>query len=352
MVHSARFRIAHDLSAIRRTDEERVANPVLESCVSVAGESNHVVMNRARLNGIAASWSEEKLEIPKWDAPVFLGGNEKQVVDFLMVGNSINFNYTSVATGKKYEFNYNGVPWRGAFGMWAALKHAHESGIPVLDGDFLAGMSREKAVEIFRPDLSEMPMFDERVRILNEVGKTLVDKYDSHFHNVLEEADGRIFNRGRGLVELLVSDFPSFDDKSTYRGRTVVFNKRAQLIPIMLYGKLAGMGKKAFPQEDLELLTVASNYELPKVLRAVGVLEYRGDLGGRVDRGEPVAAGSEEEIEIRANTICACRLMQDEINVIRGSSPRVTALEVDYKLWSVGVNYKQARHHLTMTTAY
>jgi hypothetical protein len=337
---------------LMRDSQYEARNPALEKIDEIVAESSHVKVDTNKLSELAVKYSKEQLLLPKWDAPVFMKGASEEVVDFMMLGNSINFAFTDFATGNKYEFPYANINWAGAFGMWSSIKSAHEEGKPVLDGGYLAELTLEGAKKIFNRT-SQIPMLQERVKILNEVGKTLVEKYDSHFHNVLEASKGRIFDGGRGFVEILTRDFPSFDDRAEYRGRQVVFNKRAQLAAIMLHEKFLAEGKDLFRKRDVDTLSVAADYELPRVLHILKVINYDADLERKIKEGELIPAKSEEEVEIRANTIFAAKQLQDRINHLRGGVDEVNALHIDYRLWNEGRQYKDAeRHHLTVTTAY
>ena len=76
-----------------------------------------------------------------------------------------------------------------------------------------------------------IPMFRERVKILNEIGFVLSDRYDGEFYNFLRRSD-RAFDRGRGLVEMLAAEFRAFNDVRIYKptGTLVKFYKKAQLL--------------------------------------------------------------------------------------------------------------------------
>jgi hypothetical protein len=341
-------------NALRKNEQHFLSNqknPVFERLDEIIAESVHVSVNHDKVKELALRYSKEDLMLPKWDAPVFLDGDSKQVADFMILGNTINFAYTDFSTKQDYEFPYKGISFKGAFGMWASLKAAFEAGKPILDGDYLMGLTLSDAKEIFK-GTAPMPMLQERVKILNDVGEVLDGEYREHFHNFLAACDGRIFNSGKGFVEMLVKKFPSFDDRANYHGKEVVFNKRAQLAAFMLYEKFRGMQKAIFPSEDVKMLSVAADYELPKVLNAVGVLQYKDDLEKRINNSELIPARSDEEIEIRASTIYAAKQLVDGINELRGSQNSVNALHIDYRLWKEGEGRTDVKHHLTVTTAY
>ena len=53
-----------------------------------------------------------------------------------------------------------------------------------------------------------------------------------------------------------------------------------------------------------------SDYRLPQLLRAEGILKFGTDIEQLVASEAPVAAGSRAEVEIRAATIAACELVR------------------------------------------
>ena len=336
-----------------RVGEDSVSNPASKNIPGVIAESKHVSINYARLEQFAEKCSKEALGLPKWDAPVFLCGDEKQAARFLLLGNTINFHFTDMATRERYAYEYKGIMFEGAFGMWAALKSAIDQGKLMLNGECLANLTLEEAKKIFEKN-RPMPKLEERVRILNEVGKKLVTKYGGDFYNVIEEAQGRIFNEGNGLVEILTREFPSFDDKAMYNGREVKFNKRAQLAAFMIEEKLESMGTLLFPKKDLRALTVAADYELPMVLNTEGILVFDEELDRKIKNGVPIISRSAEEVEMRAGTIFVSTLIEKKINEKRGGQDTVDARHVDFVLWNTGRQRKssQSMHPFVDTIAY
>jgi hypothetical protein len=209
-------------------------------------------------------------------------------------------------------------------------------------------LDRRAASQIFRGSI-EIPMLDERVKILNEVGRILIEKYGGHFYNLIESSNKKPFGNGRGIVDLLVKDFPSFNDISVHKRTQIVlkFYKRAQLAVGTIYERLREKSKI----KDICDLTVFADYQLPRSLRMLGVIKYAESLKKRILNRELIKRDSQEEQEIRGNTIYACDLLVKEINKYRAR--KINALHLDYKLWSEA-EFKNMRepHHLTPTTAY
>jgi hypothetical protein len=118
------------------------------------------------------------------------------------------------------------------------------------------------------------------------------------------------------------------------------FYKRAQIAANDLV--LAG----ATTFGDVDALTVFADNFLPHVLRLDGVLIYDDALAARIDAGEPLAAGSAQERELRACTIHACELLAARAGV----PPRT----LDNWLWNRALEggYATRPAHLCRTVFY
>jgi hypothetical protein len=98
---------------------------------------------------------------------------------------------------------------------------------------------------------------------------------------------------------------------------------------------------------DLDRLTMFADNLVPHVLRLDGVLRFSDELVARIDRGELIAHGSPEEVEIRA-----CALQAVELIVAAGAGTR--ASDIDQQLWlrGQGERYKARPRHRARCTAY
>jgi hypothetical protein len=91
---------------------------------------------------------------------------------------------------------------------------------------------------------------------------------------------------------------------------------------------------------------------VPHVLRLDGVLVYEPALAARIDAEALIAAGSTEEIEIRAGALHAVELL---VAGLRSRGHDATAMGLDYVLWNRGQRpeYKRAKpRHRTRTVFY
>lgn len=339
------------------TSHQFPETPVRASVSRAAGELDRVRIDDGAVRSVADEWADEAFETPGWRAPVFPdesdpGTSVADVIDFLFLGNAVNFAFRDFETGADFRAEYDGHEYRGAFGMWACLKRALDAGEPVLAGAHLARLDRAGIEELFAPAGGpEMPMLDERLRILRSVGERLVANYGGRFHELVRAASPRLFDDGDGIVDLLVAEFPSFADThalATDDGTlTVHLHKRAQLAAAMAYGRFRGTPH--FPLEAPGEFTVFADYNLPNVLRGLGILSYDDRLAARIDAGTPLERGSREEVELRVGTVAAAdRLMAALAD--RREDP-VYGPAMDYRLFAAR-DAVDTPVHRTRTTDY
>lgn len=216
-----------------------------------------------------------------------------------------------------------------------------------ITADHLESLTADDCARIFEqtsgdPDRAElMGLF---AHALNELGAFIRRQYRGDFARLVEDARQSVSR----LVGILTA-MASFNDVADYRGSRVAFLKRAQLTASDLNLAFAGEGWGAFT--DLPALTVFADNVLPHVLRTDGLLRYAPELAARIDRGEALLAGSEEEVEIRACTVHACEGITAAIG---RRAPGFCARDLDTLLWNRGQlpGYRNLRRHLCRTTAY
>ena len=151
---------------------------------------------------------------------------------------------------------------------------------------------------------AEIPLFEERLINLREAGQVILSRWQGDLVHLLEETRGSAV----GTVQQVVASFGSFQDEADYHGRMVYFWKRAQLFVADVHAAFAGEGWGRF--DDIGELTAFADYKLPQVLRELGLISYHPDLANQVDQRRHLAAGSEEEIEIRAMTVWAVEALE------------------------------------------
>ena len=138
---------------------------------------------------------------------------------------------------------------------------------------------------------------------------------------------------------------PSIGRVVTLGGSDQRLDKMAN--PSVLDQLAADLGQMFGILSGLENLTACADYKLPQVLRRYGILSYSPDLAYKIDAQIPLRKGSQEEVEIRANTIWAVELMK---KALKKRLPGVDSIHVNDHLWLL--SQQKGFYHLTRTTAY
>ena len=319
---------------------------VLRSTRDVVERGEYVWINAERVESLAQQWLEKDKEqqiTPSWyDRYHFFDGTQR-TVNWILSLDAMNFCFWAEKDQPRWCIDYQGERLNGYMAEAAALKRAVEEDIPLWDATYLSNISEKDLTYIFRGDHT-IPLFEQRLHNLREVGHVLLEKYDGQFTHAIEQADSNAIE----LTLLLARDFSSFNDVVLYRNRLVRFYKRAQICVADLYGAFGGKSWGAFT--DMDQLTIFADYKLPQVLRHYGVLEYHPSLAQRIDAQKLLEAGSEEEVELRTATVWACELLRQEL---ARHDHAMTPAEIDMRLWLLGQSAIGMRpYHLTRTMFY
>lgn len=324
-------------------------NPVRNDAKKVMENAENVSINTEEISKLSQKLiNEYELKPAEWDAPVFPSIPESDfetIVDFLIVGNSVNYCFNDLESGVKFSTEYLDVEWPGSFGLWASIKRAMDENIPILDADYLQSITKNELKNIFNStENKSMPMVESRVENLNEVGKIMEDLGGS-FVSLFED-DVQIYGEN-GIVESLVES-NAFKDERTYNGEIIRFDKRAQLAVCMIYGKCLNT-EYEFDIKDKNSFTIFADYGIPAGLFAYGVLEYSNALQNQINSRNTIPKNSKSEVEIRSATVIAGELIQEEI--YNQSNKKISMIILDYLLWQMR-NDEDTIAHMTKTTAY
>lgn len=180
----------------------------------------------------------------------------------------------------------------------------------------------------FRMSCGDAPGVPDRCRMLNAMlsGKQLEESADY----LLKKAESGVLDVND--ARWIANAFPD-----AYGGDSYL--KKAQLVCAAAAGFLSSRGLNV--KADL---TAMADYQVPRVLRSLGILEYSDDLAGIIHRGELVPVNSQKERAIRGATVVACERIQEIY--------RVPSAVVDNVLWSAQGLAGADRFHLTETNNY
>ncbi|XP_026492594.2 queuosine 5'-phosphate N-glycosylase/hydrolase [Vanessa tameamea] len=276
-----------------------------------------------------SSLKDNKLQIPDAGADtIHPNKDHPQAVDWIFVTDSLNFCFWSQS--KETQWIVNG--YTGYFALEAALHRALKEGYDITNPEYYSKLTEEQLSHILRGDTSaKIPLFNERISVLHEVGSILINKYEGTFLNCVKESNKSALK----LLEIVVNNFPCFRDEAMYKDQGVSFYKRAQILVADLWNFFDGTRWGEF--RDIDKMTMFADYRVPQVLVYFGVMSYSNELMEKLKKDHILPSGSEEEIEIRGCSIHAVELLKhnlQELITSTGLSVEVpNSSLIDYYLW-------------------
>lgn len=182
------------------------------------------------------------------------------LVRLIFLFNTINFCFWAEKDKPKWSVMVDGKKLDGSTALFRVLEEKL-----VQNSDFTIGENLKKInlsdLKILLKGNVEIPMLDERLRYLNDVGHTLCEKYDGDFMNVFNLCD----YDAKKLLIIVADNFSCFKDESTYKGSRIGFYKRAQLNVKMISDVYFLLNSKIL--NNLDFLTAFADYKVPQILR-------------------------------------------------------------------------------------
>lgn len=306
---------------------------VLDSTRYVVDHSENVRINKDRISEFCQHFSMAGQTNWLEKCPVNISHlTDKEKTHLLLTFNSLSFSYWGEPS---WTVTYEGMAHnRGSWSMIAALMRARDEGIDILDPKIQSRITIDDLEGILRGN-TRIPLLEERVAILNEVG-TALKEYNNDFQNLIYESK----NDAIRLLEKIVDNFSLFGDRAVYNEKKVCFYKRAQALVQSI--------DSITPLTNAKGLTALADYMLPVPLRSKGILEYSDKLAQAIDNRMPIKAGGKYETEIRANTVWAFENIREALQDI-GTVAR--SKEINDYFWLIAGNCN-GEHHRTRTTAY
>ncbi|CAO3564222.1 unnamed protein product [Mortierella alpina] len=301
-----------------------ILNPVVESAEFIHNHSKHVSIPKDGINHGAAkifeAMKKTHYDTSKWkEHPLNPKECNASTVDWIFLVDLLNFSFwseididdTGVPHPDRYRVSFKGVGYTGYWSMVAAINRALEEGIPITTPSFFASEEQLPDAEIariFRSDTKEqIPLLQDRIRVIREAGRVLVEKFGGNFANCINQAEGSALK----LVDIVTSNFSSFRDEAEFCGRKVQIFKRAQILVADLWACFQNEGYGKFT--DIDKITMFADYRVPQALYHFHCLQYSPELLQVLDRGQMLPNGSELEVEIRGNSIWAVELIRKRI---------------------------------------
>ena len=278
------------------------------ACASVCAEAGQVSLDddaiaglAGRLSGRGRGFSESTSHVkhswtPPWGPP-HLGladASPARVAGWVLLLSAMNFSFWEDEPRWRVEGH------DGYMALAAALRRAHDAGIPVGDPRHDAEMSPYELGDLLAGDPdgpAAPPLVAERHATATSTARWVVEEWGGDALALARSAADAF-----ALAELLATRLPRFRDVAEYRGRRIPLLKRAQIAAFDLG---VALGAEAPRLGDRARLTAFADYKLPQLLRAEGVLRLAPALAARVAAREELTSGEEAEVELRAATVTA-----------------------------------------------
>ena len=159
---------------------------VLESTKRVTEKSDHVSISTEAVKAWAENFPDKNTAHWLEKAPFDISGlKERDRLHLILVLNAISFSYWD---DEKWTMDYKGEKIDGAYGMIAALGRAFEEKAPITDFRYLAEMPESDFKEILRGE-GTIPLFENRLKILREVGSVLSSKFNGDLTQLIQSVD-------------------------------------------------------------------------------------------------------------------------------------------------------------------
>lgn len=306
-------------------------------------------------------YKKQSIDELKWNKDPYHYFNENNIeltLRFILVLDSLNFCFWPLP---KYEYQHLGL----------GLKHTLQTDEKAFNPLNLMKLNKttltkwllckfenkDKDGNDQDIDTINIPLIEERTRLLNETGRIIHYQFNDKVENLLKSANGSAVK----LVEIMSKKFRGFADHCIcpWNGKQIFFYKRAQIFVAEIYAAYKGKGIGDF--KDIDKLTCFADYRVPQLLRGLGILCYNQRICNLIDNKQMILSGSKDEILIRASMIVAVEKLKDKLNEYNkkkndGKNNEFISIEIDWCLWNRGEELnsqnKLKPHHRTKTIYY
>lgn len=269
----------------------------------------------------AVDWRPGQIGAMRIDLQWCADGDFQRALEFLVAMGGLNYRFWELDREGGELTRYKRGDQTGARALWAAFEEHWGTG-PRSFAQTLQGLGTQGV-------FGEIPDPQSRAAILGEV---LAER---RLEDICHAVCALVLDQGRVTVDhaaRLADAFPlAYGDP---------YLKKAQLAVATFAGYLRAGGVAV---DETDFLAFA-DYQVPRVLRALGIIEYSDSLATAIDGGFIIPPASSQERAIRAATILACERIAAHVGVPVAS--------IDNLLWQSQDLAGQSRFHLTPTTNY
>lgn len=300
----------------------------------VVDNSEYVTIDKKKITKFVNDLGE--INYVHWSTELDLDLNEKEWILLACIIESMNFCFWKKP---KWKIEYHNDLVSGSNAIFYSIIKQVEKDKNFLNIDNLDKIHEKEFYDILKPVEGECPLIDERYKNFREV----VDYFKNN--DVYKELFS--IKKDTDLLKYIIEKFTSFDDKSTYKGKIIHFNKRATLLTNDLFYLSSTIRKNV---GNVNNLSGCADYGIPRTFRDYGLLIYNKELADIVDSEKEVPRDSNMEIEIRGNMLYIIELVKEKL---KKKGIIVNSVELDNLIWLLGkkIEHKTPTHH-TVTIYY
>ncbi len=300
----------------------------------VVDNSEYVTIDKKKITKFVNDLGE--INYVHWSTELDLDLNEKEWILLACIIESMNFCFWKKP---KWKIEYHNDLVSGSNAIFYSIIKQVEKDKNFLNIDNLDKIHEKEFYDILKPVEGECPLIDERYKNFREV----VDYFKNN--DVYKELFS--IKKDTDLLKYITEKFSSFDDKSTYKGKTIHFNKRATLLTNDLFYLSSTIRKNV---GNVNNLSGCADYGIPRTFRDYGLLIYNKELADIVDSEKEIPRDSNMEIEIRGNMLYIIELVKEKL---KKKGIIVNSVELDNLIWLLGkkIEHKTPTHH-TVTIYY
>ncbi len=209
---------------------------------------------------------------------------QEMLAQYVLVLDALNFCFWPL---QGYEYEH----------LASSLKQAAEMRPEAFTAESLASVTEQQLTDWLQPPktfpligssgpsdkILPIPLIEARTRLLNEVGRVLLENFEGKAVNLIRAANKSALR----LVKLVTASFPGFRDQAQFGGDQVFFYKRAQIFVGDVWGAFSGRNLGDF--HDMHLLTCFADYRIPQLFRGLGILKLSSAFEKAVDEMEEVS---------------------------------------------------------------
>ena len=271
-----------------------------------------------------------------WTKEFNLDLSEKEWITLAVIVESMNFCFWRKP---KWKIDYKGNIISGSNALFCTVIKQVEKDKNFLNIENLYSLDKDSFYKMFEGVEGECPFLDKRYENFKEAVNVI--RNENFFDELFS------IKNGVELINYVVNNINSFNDKSEYKGKIIHFNKRATLLTNDLYHLSSTIRNNV---KNVNNLSGCADYAIPRTFRDYGILVYNDELANMVDNEIEIPHDSEYEIEIRGNMLYVIELIK---NKLKEKNIIVNSVELDSIIWNMGKKItNRGNSHHTVTIYY